>query len=102
MYFVLFKEFYLFYLNEYRDSICCMFYFIGLWLVFGVIVLVVFMVSWLLLWFILVVGYGFVWVGYFFFEKNCFVIFKYLFYSLMGDWVMFKDIFVGKISFKGE
>ena len=64
--------------------------------------LAVFMASWSLLWFIPLVGYGFAWVGHFFFEKNRPATFKHPLYSLMGDWVMFKDILVGKISLKGE
>ena len=43
-----------------------------------------------------VFGYGFAWFGHFFFEKNKPATFKYPFYSLMGDWVMFRDIIVGK------
>ncbi len=77
-------------------------HFIGSWLVLGVIALAVFMASWSLLWFIPLVGYGFAWVGHFFFEKNRPATFKHPLYSLMGDWVMFKDILVGKISLKGE
>ncbi len=44
-------------------------------------------------------GYAFAWVGHFFFEKNRPATFKHPFYSFAGDWVMFKDIFVGKIPF---
>ena len=42
-------------------------------------------------------GYGFAWVGHFFFEKNRPATFKHPFYSFAGDWVMFKDILVGKV-----
>ena len=44
-------------------------------------------------------GYGFAWVGHFFFEKNRPATFKHPFYSFAGDWVMFKDILTGKIRF---
>jgi hypothetical protein len=44
-------------------------------------------------------GYGFAWVGHFFFEKNRPATFKYPVYSLMGDWVMFWQILTGKIAF---
>lgn len=72
-------------------------YFIGLFGVIGCVVMVVVIGYWLWLLVVVVCGYGFVWVGYFFFEKNCLVMFWYLIYSLMGDWVMFKDICIGKI-----
>jgi hypothetical protein len=42
-------------------------------------------------------GYGFAWVGHFFFEHNTPATFKYPLYSFAGDWVMFKDILTGKI-----
>jgi hypothetical protein len=47
----------------------------------------------------LVFGYAMAWIGHFFFEKNRPATFKYPIYSLMGDWVMFKDILIGKIKF---
>ena len=45
------------------------------------------------------VGYGFAWVGHFFFEKNKPATFKYPFYSFVSDWIMYKDILAGKIPF---
>jgi hypothetical protein len=52
------------------------------------------------LWLIPVIGYGFAWVGHFFYEHNKPATFTYPFYSLLGDWVMFKDILAGNIDFK--
>ena len=43
-------------------------------------------------------GYGFAWIGHFFFEKNKPATFTYPIYSFIGDWVMFKDILIGKES----
>ena len=45
-----------------------------------------------------VLGYGFAWVGHFFFEHNRPATFQYPVYSLLGDWVMFKDILHGNIK----
>ena len=42
---------------------------------------------------------GFAWIGHFMFEKNKPASFKRPLYSLMGDWVMYKDIWTGKIRF---
>ena len=44
------------------------------------------------------VGYGFAWVGHFFFEKNRPATFKHPFYSFAGDWVMFVDILRGRVK----
>lgn len=43
-----------------------------------------------------IVGYGFAWIGHFFFEKNQPATFKYPLYSLMGDFVMFWEILTQK------
>ncbi|MGV8546300.1 Mpo1-like protein, partial [Pseudomonas aeruginosa] len=43
------------------------------------------------------VGYGFAWVGHFVFEKNRPATVKYPLWSFMGDWVMLKDAFAGRI-----
>lgn len=94
-----FREFYPFYLDEHRNSTCKLLHFIGTWLVVGIVLLSVLSANawWLLL--VPVVGYGFAWVGHFFFEKNRPATFTYPFYSLMGDWVMWKDIMTGKVRF---
>ena len=47
----------------------------------------------------LLCGYGFAWVGHFGFEKNKPASFKRPLYSFMGDWVMYKDIWTGKVPF---
>jgi hypothetical protein len=47
----------------------------------------------------LLCGYVFAWVGHFFFEKNRPATFKHPFYSFIGDWVMYKDILIGRIKF---
>ena len=44
-------------------------------------------------------GYGFAWVGHFVFEKNRPATFQYPLWSFMGDWVMLKDAFTGRIRF---
>lgn len=44
-------------------------------------------------------GYGFAWVGHFGFEKNRPATFRHPLYSLVGDWVMYRDMWTGKIPF---
>ena len=46
-----------------------------------------------------VVGYGMSWIGHFVFEKNKPASFKQPIYSFMGDWVMYGQIWRGKIPF---
>jgi len=98
--FASFSEFYPFYLKEHANPTCKQLHFVGSWLVLGIIATSIFLKAPALLWLIPVVGYGFAWVGHFFFEKNRPATFRHPLYSLLGDWVMFKDILVGKVSLK--
>ncbi|MEI8665789.1 DUF962 domain-containing protein [Pseudoalteromonas sp. B28] len=94
-----FKAFYPYYLKEHRNVTCRCLHFIGSTLVLVVIAIALLKQHYSLLWLLPVIGYGFAWVGHFFFEKNRPATFKHPFYSLWGDWVMFKDILIGKIKF---
>ncbi len=97
--FASFREFYAFYLGEHRDTTCRRLHFTGTSFALGFILLA--LVSGNPWWFLaaLLSGYAFAWIGHFFFEKNRPATFKHPFYSFAGDWVMYKDILVGKIPF---
>ncbi|WP_372619540.1 Mpo1-like protein [Alteromonas stellipolaris] len=95
-----FSEFYPYYLAEHANLTCRKLHFIGSWLVLGVIASSIMTGNLALLWLIPVVGYGFAWVGHFFYEKNRPATFRHPLYSLLGDWVMFKDILIGKVSLR--
>ena len=97
--FASFREFYPFYLGEHAHPVSRRLHFVGSC---GVLVLLAIAAWqrngwWLLA--ALVCGYGFAWVGHFFFEKNRPATFKHPVYSFIGDWVMFKDILTGRIRF---
>ena len=96
--FVSFAEFYPFYLGEHSNTICRRLHFVGSALVLIVLSCALIVQNWALLWLLPFVGYGFAWVGHFVFEKNRPATFKHPVYSLLGDWMMFKDFVTGKIS----
>ena len=91
-----FNDFYPFYLSEHMDPICRVLHFIGTLGVIVIIALSLYNMKLLLL--APILGYGFAWVGHFFFEKNTPATFTYPIYSFIGDWIMFKDIIIGKES----
>ena len=95
-----FEDFYPFYLGEHANLICRRLHFIG---TSGIVIVVALVIAQVLpvvwLWAIPILGYGFAWIGHFFFEKNRPATFKYPFYSFLGDWVMYRDMLTGKIRF---
>jgi hypothetical protein len=93
-----FVDFYPFYLTEHTNRTSRRLHVIGTGLVITTAVVALATGRYGLLWFLPVLGYGFAWAGHFFFEKNRPATFKYPFYSLAGDFVMFKDdVLTGKI-----
>ena len=94
-----FREFYPFYLSEHANPTCRRLHFIGTTLVIAFLA-TAFLTrnAW---WLVgaLVAGYGFAWIGHFFFEHNRPATFAYPVYSFIADWVMFKDLLTGKIRF---
>ena len=93
------KEFYPFYLTEHLNPTCRKLHFIGTFLLFIDLFWALATQTWWMLALVPVIGYGFAWVGHFFFEKNKPATFTYPLWSLIGDWVMYKDILIGRIRF---
>jgi hypothetical protein len=93
-----FKEFYPFYLRQHANSTCRRLHFAGSSIVLLLVAVVVVTGELALLWLLPVVGYGFAWVGHFFFEHNRPATFQYPLFSLMGDWVMFRDMLAGRVA----
>ena len=92
-----FAEFYPYYLQEHSNPTCRRLHFVGTSLVIALLAYTIGSGKWLLLLAVPVFGYGFAWVGHFFFEKNRPATFTYPLYSLAGDFVMFRDILLGKL-----
>lgn len=94
-----FAEFYPYYLQEHSNATCRRLHYVGSLLVLGILAYALASQQWLWLLAIPLAGYGFAWVGHFVFEKNRPATFQYPLYSFMGDWVMLKDAFTGRIKF---
>lgn len=93
-----FKQFYPYYLREHSDPRCRATHYVGSTLVLAIIAYAVWQQAWLALWWIPVAGYGCAWFGHFLFEHNKPATFKYPFYSFAGDWVMYKDFWLGLVT----
>ena len=94
-----FAEFYPYYLQEHSNPVCRRLHYAGSLLVLTVLAYALLSQQWLWLLAMPLTGYGFAWIGHFVFEKNRPATFQYPLYSLMGDWVMLKDAFTGRIRF---
>lgn len=94
-----FAEFYPYYLQEHSNDVCRRLHYVGSLLVLSILGYALVTQQWLWLLALPLAGYGCAWVGHFVFEKNKPATFKYPLYSFMGDWVMLKDAFTGRIRF---
>jgi hypothetical protein len=94
-----FADFYPYYLSEHRNRTCRRMHFIGSTLALACLALLLYTGELRYLAFGLLCGYGFAWIGHFVFEKNKPASFKRPLYSFMGDWVMYRDIWLGRIKF---
>ena len=97
--YVSFRDFYSFYLTEHSNRTSRRLHVIGSTLVLAVFIAVVVSQRWMWLWALPVLGYGFAWVGHYFFERNRPATFTYPLYSFIGDWVMWWQVVTGRLKF---
>jgi len=94
------KEFYPYYLEEHQHPISRILHFVGTGLLFVILGASVFSGNYTWLIAIPLVGYGFAWIGHFFFEKNKPATFQYPLFSLASDFILFFDLLLGKEKFR--
>ncbi len=93
-------EFYPHYLEEHQNPTCRILHFVGTGLLFVILAASLISGSYLWLFSIPVVGYGFAWVGHFFFEKNKPTTFQYPLFSLASDFILFFGLLRGREKFR--
>jgi len=96
-----FSEFYRFYLKEHAHPVNRRMHFIGS---SGALASVAAAVVSLNPWWLaagVLFGYGCAWFGHYRYEKNRPATFKHPLYSFLADWVMFRDILLGRLSIRG-
>jgi len=93
------QEFYPYYLSEHQNPISRILHFVGTGLVIAILIISLIVNKYYWISSIPLVGYGFAWVGHFFFEKNKPATFKYPLYSLGSDFILFFDLLTGKQRF---
>ena len=94
------KEFYPFYLTEHSHATSRVLHFVGTGLVLALTAAALLFHNVQQLIAVPFVGYGFAWIGHFFFEKNKPATFRHPLYSLASDFILFFDLVRGKQKFK--
>jgi hypothetical protein len=92
-----FAEFYPLYLAEHATPACRRLHFVGSTLVIASVAAAIATRD---AWWLAgapVCGYGFAWIGHFAFEHNHPATFRHPLYSLIGDWVMYRDMLQRRI-----
>jgi len=95
--FASFRDFYPYYLSEHRNRTSRRLHVFGTALVLVTVAVAAVSAKGEWLWLLPVVGYGPAWIGHFCFEKNRPATFRHPLYSLAGDFVMFRDVLLGRI-----
>ena len=93
-------EFYPFYLSQHANRTCRRLHVIGTF--FSLLQLlrtILFSFNLTNLFLVLLIGYGFAWVGHYVFEKNKPATFKYPWLSFQGDLRLFKETITGVRAF---
>lgn len=93
-----YEEFYKFYLSQHQNKVCRFLHVLGTTIVLALAITSVYHKEPKLLIMVPLAGYGFAWVGHFFFEQNKPATFQYPWWSLKSDFKMYFDILSGKIS----
>jgi len=93
-----FKEFYPFYLSQHSNKTCRLLHIIGTTILLAITLTALYHRQPILLIFVPIAGYGFAWVGHFFFEKNKPATFTYPLWSLASDFKMYYQVLSGIIA----
>jgi hypothetical protein len=92
-----YEEFWPFYVSQHMNATCRALHFVGTTFVWIFLALGALVSPWWLL-MAPVAGYGFAWVGHFFFEKNRPATFTYPLWSLRGDFRMYRLTLLGRMK----
>jgi hypothetical protein len=94
-----FADFYPYYLSEHCNRICTRIHVIGTGLAITLLAVAFALHHWWLAILALLCGYGFAWIGHFFFEKNRPATFTYPLWSLLGDFRLFWETLIARRQF---
>lgn len=91
------KQYYKYYLTLHQNKYCRLLHFIGQITTIFYILFILYNNYWLLLLAAPFIVYPFAWLGHFLFEKNKPAAFSSPIKAKISDWLMFRDIVLGKL-----
>ena len=92
------NDYYKHYLSLHTNPKYRLFHFLGKIVTIFYLVYTIIEGRWLFVLLVPFVIYPFAWSGHYFFEKNTPAAFNNPLYAKISDWIMFKDILLGRIS----
>ena len=92
-----FHQFYQYYLSEHSSPLNRRFHFAGCIVVLIIVLTALLSRNLAILLLAPLFGYGLAWLGHYIAEKNNPATFKHPLWSLLSEWLMFKDILTGKV-----
>tara|TARA_X000001036_G_C20555034_1_gene755988 strand:- start:358 stop:651 length:294 start_codon:yes stop_codon:yes gene_type:complete len=92
------KSYYNYYLTLHRNAKCRFLHFIGQLFTIIFLGVVIYYQKYILLFITPFIIYPFAWSGHYFFEKNKPAAFSNPLYAKISDWIMFKDVLLGRIK----
>ena len=95
-----YADFYRSYLREHSHPVCRLLHVLGTSLVLATLAYALAARAYWALLFMPVCGYGFAWVGHYFFEKNRPTTFRYPIWSFISDFRMFFAFISGRLSLR--
>ena len=93
-----FEQYYQHYLLLHQNKWCRRLHFVGQLSTVALILYILYNRAWFLLLAVPFVVYPFAWVGHYFFEKNKPAALKNPLLAKASDWVMFKDMLLGRVK----
>tara|TARA_R110000772_G_scaffold114841_2_gene219571 strand:+ start:2355 stop:2642 length:288 start_codon:yes stop_codon:yes gene_type:complete len=91
-------EYYHNYLKLHRNPKCRLLHFVGLWLTILYVGIIATTGAWFGLLLAPFIIYPFAWTGHYVFEKNKPAAFNNPIKAKIADWIMFKDILLGRLT----
>ncbi len=92
------ENYYKYYLTLHQHPKCRLLHFIGQLSTLILLVAVIYYQKYICLFLTPFIIYPFAWSGHYFFEKNKPAAFTNPLYAKISDWIMFKDILLGRIK----